>query len=303
MDHSPRFWALLERHLPGYREPRAGCARNGAALVAVSAPRPRVGVVGHVEWVEFAVVDRLPAPGEIVHARETLRARRPAAARSRPCRWRGSPARRCSSPRWATTSSAAPPTRSCARAASRSTPRGAATRARGAAAPTSTDDGERTITILGPRIVPHGDDDAAVGAAAPSSTASTSPAATPRRPRARRAARVLVATPRAADALREAGVELDVLVASASRPGRGARPRDARPAPRDRRPHRGRRRRQLGGARRRRRALGRRAAAGADRRRLRLRRHVRRRPDLRPRRPAAPLDDALALAPAAARSA
>ena len=35
---------------------------------------PRVGVVGHVEWVEFAVVDRLPQQGEIVHARECFQA-------------------------------------------------------------------------------------------------------------------------------------------------------------------------------------------------------------------------------------
>lgn len=32
LDHSPRFWALLERHLPGYREPRRWLRRNGAAL-------------------------------------------------------------------------------------------------------------------------------------------------------------------------------------------------------------------------------------------------------------------------------
>jgi ribokinase len=31
-----------------------------------------VGVVGHVEWVEFALVDHAPAPGEIVVARETF---------------------------------------------------------------------------------------------------------------------------------------------------------------------------------------------------------------------------------------
>ena len=31
----------------------------------------RAAVVGHVEWIEFARVDRVPAPGEIVHARET----------------------------------------------------------------------------------------------------------------------------------------------------------------------------------------------------------------------------------------
>jgi ribokinase len=31
----------------------------------------RVAVVGHVEWVEFARVDHVPQPGEIVHATET----------------------------------------------------------------------------------------------------------------------------------------------------------------------------------------------------------------------------------------
>jgi ribokinase len=31
----------------------------------------RVAVVGHIEWVEFARVDRVPRPGEIVHAHET----------------------------------------------------------------------------------------------------------------------------------------------------------------------------------------------------------------------------------------
>src|SRR5213080_2693787 len=31
----------------------------------------RLAVVGHVEWVEFARVDSVPAPGEIVHALET----------------------------------------------------------------------------------------------------------------------------------------------------------------------------------------------------------------------------------------
>jgi ribokinase len=30
----------------------------------------RVAVVGHVEWIEFAQVERVPEPGEIVHALE-----------------------------------------------------------------------------------------------------------------------------------------------------------------------------------------------------------------------------------------
>jgi predicted metal-dependent hydrolase len=33
MDHSPRFWALLARHLPGYREPQRWLRRNGSGLV------------------------------------------------------------------------------------------------------------------------------------------------------------------------------------------------------------------------------------------------------------------------------
>jgi predicted metal-dependent hydrolase len=33
MDHSKRFWTLLERHVPAYREPRRWLRQNGAALV------------------------------------------------------------------------------------------------------------------------------------------------------------------------------------------------------------------------------------------------------------------------------
>ena len=32
LDHSPRFWALLEQHRPDYREPRDWLRRNGSAL-------------------------------------------------------------------------------------------------------------------------------------------------------------------------------------------------------------------------------------------------------------------------------
>jgi predicted metal-dependent hydrolase len=33
LDHSPRFWALLERHWPGYRQDREWLSRHGATLV------------------------------------------------------------------------------------------------------------------------------------------------------------------------------------------------------------------------------------------------------------------------------
>jgi predicted metal-dependent hydrolase len=36
MDHSRRFWSLLERHRPGYREPQRWLRANGSALVLPS---------------------------------------------------------------------------------------------------------------------------------------------------------------------------------------------------------------------------------------------------------------------------
>ena len=33
LDHSPRFWALVEQHLPAYREPQRWLRRHGAGLV------------------------------------------------------------------------------------------------------------------------------------------------------------------------------------------------------------------------------------------------------------------------------
>src|SRR5439155_11290124 len=62
------FGALLgARRAPPARLPRA--ARVAAAARA-DARAVKAGVVGHVEWVDFAVVDRVPVQGAIVHARE-----------------------------------------------------------------------------------------------------------------------------------------------------------------------------------------------------------------------------------------
>ena len=153
-------------------------------------------------------------------------------------------------------------------------------------------DGERTITILGPRIVPHGGDplpwDALGELDGVYFTGGDARGARPARARG-----VLVATPRALDALLEAGVELDALVASASDAGEARDAGELDPAPRVVVRTEGAARRQLAGARRDERALGGRAAARAGRRRLRLRRLVRRRADVRPRRRRWPLADAL----------
>src|SRR5918999_186941 len=94
-----------------------------------------------------------------------------------------------------------------------------------------TDDGERTITILGDRLVPHGDDelpwevlDAVGGVYFTGGDAGAL--------RAARRAEGIVATPRAGDALREADVAVDVLVDSGKDRDEELDPGELDPAPR-----------------------------------------------------------------------
>jgi ribokinase len=93
-----------------------------------------------------------------------------------------------------------------------------------------TDDGERTITILGDRLVPHGDDelpwDALDDVGGVYFTGGDAGAL-----QAARRADVIVATPRAGDALREAGVAVDVLVHSGRDRDEELDPGELDPAP------------------------------------------------------------------------
>jgi ribokinase len=176
----------------------------------------RVAVVGHVEWIEFAQVERVPEPGEIVHALEQWeepggggavaavqlarlageclfltalgdddlghRAKRELEALG----VRVEAAWRCKSQRRAFVHLDA--------------------------------DAERMITVMGERLGPHRDDPLPWaeldGFDAIYLTAGDAAAV-----RAARAARALVSTVRAIDPLAEAGVQLDSLVASASDKG------------------------------------------------------------------------------------
>jgi ribokinase len=178
----------------------------------------RVAVVGHVEWVAFARVDHVPAPGEIVHALETWEepAGGGAVAAVQLTRlagdclfltalgddelghraalgleelgvrveavWRPEPQRRA----FVHVDAAA----------------------------------ERTITVIGERMGPHGADplpwDELEEADAVYFTAGDVEAL-----RAARAARRLVATTRANEVLVPAHVQLDMLVRSARDPGEG----------------------------------------------------------------------------------
>ena len=175
-----------------------------------------VACVGHVEWLEFVRVQHLPSAGEIVHASEAweepggggamaavqlarlaggaafftaqgddVRGHRAHEELERfgvrvHAAWRDEPQRR---------------------------------------ALTYVDaDAERTITVLGDRLVPTGADDLPWEELAGADAVYVTGADVAALKRAR-AAKVLTATPRVGPALRERGVELDALIFSADDPG------------------------------------------------------------------------------------
>ena len=190
----------------------------------------RVGVVGHVEWVQFAVVERVPAAGTIVHARETFfePAGGGAVAAVQLARLAGSAVFLTATGN----DDAAREVRRALRdrlgvevhAATRDEPQRRTF--------TFLDDaGERTITVLGERIVPRRSDPLPWESLGELDgiylTAGDAGAV-----RAARAARVLVATPRAMGALASSGVRLDVLVRSDSDPSERYEPGMLDPAPR-----------------------------------------------------------------------
>jgi ribokinase len=189
----------------------------------------RVAVVGHVEWIEFARVERVPKPGEIVHALEDWeepggggavaavqlarlaseclfltalgdddlghRAKRELEALGVrvEAAWRSEPQRR---------------------------------------AFVHTDaDAERTITVIGERLGPHANDPLP-WAELRGVDAVYFTAGDPGAVRAARAARNLVSTVRALDSLARAGVRIDMLVSSAEDEGERYAPGDITPPPR-----------------------------------------------------------------------
>src|SRR3954468_3722361 len=184
----------------------------------------RAAVVGHVEWVDFAVVDALPAPGAILHAREHFAdaGGGGAVAAVQMQRLLGA----------AAFFTAVGEDRYGAEAVSRLEAYGvevhAEVRAREQRRAFTYLDAahERTITVLGPRLVPHGEQPGLADFDAIYLTGGDVAAIRA----ARAAAHVLVATPRALPALAEAGIELDALVASANDPGERVEGLD--PAPR-----------------------------------------------------------------------
>ncbi len=206
------------------------------------ASRPRAAVVGHVEWVQFARVPHVPRAGEVVHACEPFEepagggavaavqlARLAGAARLLTAlgddgladrsiaRLRELGVETCSAP------AAATETLTAGTAVTRRTPttetvatRGALTTEPAATRRASTlvdDVGERTIITYGPRLEPRGEDGQLPWGELARMDAVYFTAGDLAALRAARAARVLVASPRAGEALGH-GVELDALVLS-----------------------------------------------------------------------------------------
>jgi ribokinase len=188
----------------------------------------RVAVVGHVEWVDFAVVPRLPRPGEILHVYEFWdeAAGGGAVAAVQMAKLTGS-----------SLFFTALTGDRLGKSTSEQLGRQAVTVHAGAREGIQrrgfvylTDDGERTITVLGERLVPHGADelpwgelDGVGGVYFTGGDAAALEAA--------RRADVIVATPRAGDALREAGVAVDVLVHSGRDKDEELDPGELDPAP------------------------------------------------------------------------
>ena len=175
------------------------------------ASEPSVAVVGHVEWVQFARVPHIARAGEVIHARDPFEepAGGGAVAAVQLARLAGealliTALGEDEHGRLAAARLRGLGVRVCAGS------RAGATRR----AVTFVDDtGERTITTLGPRLEPGTDDKRLPWGELAQIDAVYFTAGDTRALRAARAARVLVASPRALDALGH-GVALDALVLS-----------------------------------------------------------------------------------------
>ena len=189
----------------------------------------RLAVVGHVEWVEFALVGAIPSCGEIVQAQETWQeaAGGGADAVVQMAKLAGA----------ATLFTALGDDALGRRSAAELRARGVRIEVAWRREPQRRamcfldSDGERTITLLGPKLVPRREDPLPWGELAETDGVYFS-GGDPDALRAARSARVLVATARELPTLADAGVELDVLIASATDHGERHVDGDLDPPPR-----------------------------------------------------------------------
>jgi ribokinase len=188
----------------------------------------RVAVVGHVEWIEFARVPRVPAPGEIVHATEWWEdvGGGGAVAAVQLAKLAGG----------AEFYTALGEDENGRRSKERLEELGVTVYATPRPGRHRTgfvhldDEHERTITIRGDRIVAHGDDALPWGRLEEVDAVYFTGGDVGALQHSRRA-RKLVATPRAYDTLAASDVNLDALVRSAKDPGEQQAEEGLDPAP------------------------------------------------------------------------
>ncbi len=189
----------------------------------------RVAVVGHVEWIEFGRVDHVPPPGEIVHVSELW---------EEPGGGGAVAAVQLAKLAGGGTLYTALGDDELGHRAEAELERlglrveaGFRPEAQRRAFVHVDSDGERTITVIGSRLGPEGRDplpwDELAGTDAIYFTAGDVEAV-----RAARATKMLVSTTRGLATLREAGVQLDALVASARDPGERYESGELDPPPR-----------------------------------------------------------------------
>lgn len=190
----------------------------------------KVAAVGHVEWVQFARVERVPRAGDIVHAYETWE--EPggggAVAAVQLARLAGG-----------ATLFTALGNDELGRQARRGLERlGVIVHAAVRPEPQRRafvfvdEAGERAITVLGPKLLPRGDDPALPWDALLGADAVDFVSGDPSALIAARRARIVVATARELPTLKEAQVELDALVASGEDESERYRPGELDPPPR-----------------------------------------------------------------------
>jgi ribokinase len=189
-----------------------------------------VAVVGHVEWVEFVRVDEVPRPGEIVHSLERWEeaAGGGAVAAVQLAKLNGS----------AHFFTALGGDELGRRARAELEGRGVTVHSTTSGEPqrrafTYVDgNGERTITVLGEKLLASGEDPQVPWELLGRCEAVFFVSGDVASVRAARRARVLVATSRELATLARAGEELDVLIGSANDPGERYEPGDLDPPPR-----------------------------------------------------------------------
>jgi ribokinase len=188
-----------------------------------------VAVVGHVEWVEFARVDHTPEPGEIVHALETWE--EPAGGGAVAAVQLANLAGSCLLFTTLAGDELGRRAREELEARGVTVHASRADRTQRRALTHVDEGGERTITVLGEKLLPSGEDGSLPWELLARCAAVYFVSGDVAALRAARRSDVLVATARELATLRRAGIPLDVLVGSGEDAGERFEPGELDPPP------------------------------------------------------------------------